>query len=318
MTVAEMKVADVLQKLSVFHSILVATDFSEASRSALAEGVALAGRYNSKLSIVHVIPPDWRYEMLPNPPEIDLERIGAERKLQAQVRDLHPDREADSILIKHGPVSKAVLAAIAESDADLLLIGTHGRGGLSKLALGSVAEELLRTVPCPVMTIGPKAAAFVTDRPELKAILFAVDFGAGSTKALPLVLQLARTHRARLILLNVIPPAPTPSSSLSAYAPASLAADELQGWEANSSKHAIQKLRKWIGAKGQLEQEPEYVVGRDFLTEGILAAASKFEAGLIVMGSNWSPLAKLAAHLPWTAVHEVIHDASCPVLTVAG
>jgi nucleotide-binding universal stress UspA family protein len=67
-----------------------------------------------------------------------------------------------------------------------------------------------------------------------------------------------------------------------------------------------------------LDPEPKYVVGIDLLPEGILSAASQFNADLIVMGANRKTSGRVAAHLPWTAVHHVIHDALCPVLTVSG
>jgi len=139
MSVTEMRVEEISEKISVFRSILMATDLSEASHPALSCGIALGARYDSRLSVVHVFHADWRYEMLSNPPEIDLERMDARKQLDAMIRKLRPDRKVDSIMVKGSPVAKAVLSAITRSGADLLLIGTHGRGGLSKLALGSVA-----------------------------------------------------------------------------------------------------------------------------------------------------------------------------------
>lgn len=315
MTVSEMKLEEVSQRVSVFRSILMATDFSEASRPVLSCGIALGARYDSRLSVLHVLRADWRYEMLANPPEIDLERKDARYQLDALISHLQPDRKVDSILVKGGPVAKAVLSTITRLGADLLIIGTHGRGGLSKLALGSVAEVLLRTAPCPVMTIGPKAK-IDTHGPDFPTILFATDFGAASTKALPLVASLVRAHKAKLFLLHMVPPMPTTSVSLSAYAPATAAAEEFQEWESATGKRSRQQLRQWFMAHATSEQEPEYIVGTDFVTEGILTAASKFKTGLIVMGTNRSASPRVTAHLPWTAVHEVIHDAPCPVLTV--
>ena len=94
---------------------------------------------------------------------------------------------------------------IEEKAIDLLVIGTRGRGGVRKLALGSVAEELLRVAPCPVMTIGPQVenAAF-TREAGFHTILFATDFGKGSAKAMPLTLALARAQQAQLILFRLV------------------------------------------------------------------------------------------------------------------
>jgi hypothetical protein len=73
-----------------------------------------------------------------------------------------------------------------------------------------------------------------------------------------------------------------------------------------------------LPAETGLQQDPDYVVGTDFLAEGILTASSKFKVDLIVMGANQSASARMAAHNPWAAVHEVVRYAPCPVLTLAG
>ncbi len=163
--------------------ILVATDFSEPSRRALCDALALAAENNAQLSVIHVLQPDRKYGALENPPELDLERIAAERQIKALVDELGPEQNIHTTLVKHGPVAEQVAAVIEEEGIDLLVIGTRGRGGLQKMALGSVAEELLRIAPCPVMTIGPKAdIATITHGPGFHRILFATDFGKGSAE----------------------------------------------------------------------------------------------------------------------------------------
>jgi nucleotide-binding universal stress UspA family protein len=319
MTVAGLNTPLTSKTSAAFRYILVATDFSEASRRALCDALVLAKENSAQLSLIHVLQPDRQYGALENPPELDLERIAAEKQIKALVDELGPELKIDTTLVKHGPVAEQVAAVIEEQAIDLLVIGTRGRGGLQKLALGSVAEELLRVAPCPVMTIGPKAdIATVTNGPGFHRILFATDFGKGSAKALPLALALARAQQAKLILLHMIPPMPATSASLSAYAPAVAAADELEQWEESSRKRCLKQLRECLPAETGLEQEPEYVVGTDFLAEGILTAAAKFKVDLIVMGANRTASAKAAAHIPWAAVHEVVRNAPCLVLTVAG
>jgi len=304
---------------SVFRHILVATDFSAPSHRALCNALVLASEYDAEVSVVHVLHPDFKYAALENHPEIDLERIAAEREINALVEEFGPEKKIDATLVRHGPIAEQVVALIEEQSIDLLVIGTRGRGGLQKLALGSVAEELLRAAPCPVMTIGPKAdIALVSQGPGFHRILFATDFGKGSVRALPLALALARAQQAKLILLHMISPMPATSASLSAYAPAGAAADELQEWADSSRKRCLKQLRDCLPQATGLEQEVEFVVGTDFMPEGVLTASAKFKVDLIVMGANRTPSAKTAAHIPWSAVHEVVRYAPCPVLTVAG
>jgi nucleotide-binding universal stress UspA family protein len=302
------------QSTQVFHSILVATDFSPASRRALSGALSLAVTNDADVSLVHVFHTDWRYEMLESPPEIDLERTDAQQKLDAEVRAVHSTREIHPILIQQQLVAQSILMALAQSHADLLVVGTRARTGLLKIVLGSVAEELLRSAPCPVMSIGPKS----TMSSRIKTILFATDFGAGSIKALPTVSNLAQGQKANLILLHMLPLMPATSTSLSAYSPANAGAEALEDWDSSLRKLSLQQLREWATSAASLQPEPKYVVGIDLLPEGILTAAARFRADLIVMGANRRTSGRVTAHLPWTAVHHVIHDAPCPVLTVAG
>jgi nucleotide-binding universal stress UspA family protein len=320
MTVAETETQlKASQSGAAFHHVLVATDFSEPSRRALCDALVLAAEQNAQLSVVHVLHSDRKYAALEDPYELNLERIAAEKEIKALVDKLGPEQKIDIALVKRGPVAEQVAALIEEKQIDLLVIGTRGRGGLQKLALGSVAEELLRIAPCPVMTIGPKAdISVITHGHGFHRILFATDFGKGSAKALPLAIAMARAQQAKLIMLHMIDPMPATSASLSAYAPAGAAADEMDDWEKTSRKRCVAQLQECLPVEVGLEQEIEFVVGTDFLPEGVLTASAKFKVDLIVMGANRTSSAKAAAHVPWSAVHEVVRYAPCPVLTVAG
>ena len=101
----------------------------------------------------------------PLPQALDLRRLDAENQMKhfvevSTIGDLtHHSR------VEQGPVT-AVLSSIVENEGiDLLVLATHGRGGLKKLALGSVAEEMLRLVPCLVLTVGQNAPALTAGAP---------------------------------------------------------------------------------------------------------------------------------------------------------
>jgi nucleotide-binding universal stress UspA family protein len=318
MSIAPLNIPTVSQAAHVFHHILMATDFSQASERALSGAIALAAQNQAHLSVVHVLHTDWRYEVLDNPPELDLERKDAQRRLESATRDIGFGRAIDSIIARHGPVPQKVLALAEQIGADLLVIGTRGRAGLTKLALGSVAEELLRIAPSPVITFGPKANVATTlPQSAFRSILFATDFGAGSVKALPYVRALAAAPSTRLALLHMIASMPA-TANLSAYAPASAVADEFQQWEGSSRASSLEQLKEWWLRDSKQEREPEYIVATDFLPEGMLIAAERRHCDLLVMGANHAASPRLAAHIPWSAVHEVIRQASCPVMTCAG
>ena len=315
MVVTESEVHGAATATGVFHHILAAIDFSPVSRQALCTAHRLACEHHATLDIVHVCHPDWRYELLENPPELGLEENDLHLRLNGLAHEAGIPDGLQPVLLPYAPVAATIVRFASDVHADLIVLGTHGRGGLRMFALGSVAERVLRTAGCPTLTVGPEAV--VPEQEHFRSIVFATDYGQGSAKALPLVLALAAQQQSKLILLHMIPPMPASSTSLSSYAPGTIAADEVEEWEESSRKRSLRQLKEWLPPVTGLQQEPEFIVGTDFLPEGILTAAAKFHADLVVMGANRTGAARLAAHIPWTAVHEVICHARCPVLTVA-
>lgn len=149
--------------------ILVATDFSEPSDAAVTYGRALARNFNATLHVVHVIG--------------NLSSIvyGAEAyavgwpELQQEVEDAARKQLADRLVDSDAPplptlrvvlTSDAPAAAIVDyagrEHIDLIVTGTHGRGGVAHLLMGSVAERVVRTAPCPVLTVRHPEHEFVT------------------------------------------------------------------------------------------------------------------------------------------------------------
>lgn len=317
MSLAEASIAEIPSKAGLFHHILVATDFSKASERAFAEAMVIATENDAQISLVHVVNADWRYEMLESPPEIDLEEAEAKARMRTFINTLAPGSEIPSTLISRGPSAPSVATYAMRTGVDLLVIGTRGRGGFSKLALGSTAEELLRIAPCPVMTVGPRAEITLAKN-AFQNILFATDFGKGSNQALKIALSLAQKSRAKLVLLHMTAPMPVTSTGLSDFAPAGPAADDVQEWQRASRAKSLRQLKECLPAGIHLEQQPDFVTGTDLCPEGVLTAAEQFRADIIIMGANCSIPAKVMAHMPWTAVHEVVRKAPCPVLTVAG
>jgi len=300
-----------------FKHILVATDLSPISANALRYATLIARRYHSALTVAHVIPREPRSSVPldPLPRDMDTTRLSAEQAVEKIDHELSAQRIPHHMLLERGSVREIILAEIKRSDIDLLIIGTHGRGGFKKLALGSFAEELLRLAPCPVLTVGPHVRPPDTDR--LQSILFATDFGPASTRAVPLALSLAEENAARLCFLNLISPMPIADVSLAAYAPPTYAADDMTEWQVREQERARRKLVSLIPADAKLAHVPEYLVSADFTAEGILEAAQTHCVDLIIMGANHAASARVAAHIPWAITHKVLSSAQCPVLTVA-
>jgi len=148
-----------------FNNILVATDFSESSDSALAYGRALARRLDATLHVVHVVGnltglAGGAGGLPPALPDIQQELENTARK---QLDDLLASPENNDELsmanrvLKNLVVSNAAAQAIVEyarqEPIDLIVTGTHGRGAVSHMLLGSVAERVVRVAPCPVLTV---------------------------------------------------------------------------------------------------------------------------------------------------------------------
>jgi nucleotide-binding universal stress UspA family protein len=143
--------------------VLVATDFGEASDVALRYGSELARRFGARLHVVHVIE-DYisRANSLPGVPEsyIDWGRwkteaiAAAERELTVRVSD--DERASGRATISafvSGSIPRALIDYAREHKIDLIVAGTHGRGVVGHLVMGSVAEQILRHAPCPVFIV---------------------------------------------------------------------------------------------------------------------------------------------------------------------
>jgi len=250
------------------------------------------------------------------PKEIDRSQIEAESQMKMLADRARAEGIASHTMVERGGASAVIPRLIQEAGVDLLVLGTHGRGGLKKLVLGSVAEELLRLVSCPVLTVGPNVAPSASARGNFERILFATDFGPGATKALPYALFLAKEYSARLVLLHMIPPIPVIQIGLESYGAASYAAEELTNQESTARQESKRRLQQLLLRETEQVFEPEYVIASDFLPEGILDVAAERSAGLIVMGATRPRSARAAAHIPWTVVHHVLSQARCPVVTV--
>src|SRR6185503_18408889 len=103
--------------------------------------------------------------------------------------------------VRHGEIWDGLEQVISQHNADVIVTGTRGRRGLRKLIMGSVAEEILRVSPVPVLTVHPEAGQTCPHEP--RTILFPTDFSADSMRALAYALSLAQEFQARMIFLHV-------------------------------------------------------------------------------------------------------------------
>jgi nucleotide-binding universal stress UspA family protein len=138
--------------------LLFATDFSEAARAAWPTARSLAAAFGAELILEHVIPPLGVQGDLPS--EVFLRYWeGARAQAGLELAKLGAEAEGEGVRVRArveaGRAADEILRAAEEERADLIVMGTTGRSGVRRLLLGSVAAEVIRLAPCPVVTVGP-------------------------------------------------------------------------------------------------------------------------------------------------------------------
>lgn len=302
-----------LGKSVTFKNILVATDFSDASKHALQCAAAITDLNGAELFILHAVPPEPHLPVPldPLPASADREFSEAKLNLEKAVSTGLLSHVHHEGILEHGPVGEVVLDAIQREKIDLLVLGTHGRTGLKKLVLGSVAEELFRRAPCPVLTVGPSA---VPAR-QIRKVLFATDFGPSSRQALPYAIDFANQTGGELILLHVVSPFP-----VDYVGPLWYPGTDLVEREESSRQESLKRLRDLLPSNSGLSCYVDHVVEVHLAPEGIINFAKQHEVDLIVMGvrESGTNAPRLSAHMPWATAYDVVCHAACPVLTIRG
>jgi nucleotide-binding universal stress UspA family protein len=283
------------------HSVLIATDFSRCSSVAVNFGLELAHEYQANAYLVFVLPSD---DFLLAGPDAYVAAKDAARRdllqLKAELQHTHSYTEGEDyhLLLMEGDVAQSILDCARQNKSDVIVVGTHGRSGLGKMLMGSVAERIFRQSPVPVMTVGPH-----WHRPGRgfapRNILLAADFTPASESAAQYAGTLAREHSAKLTVLHVLEDA-----QLKGIADRAVV---MQGIE--------QKLAALMGRDADGVQLCCRVeVGKVVPT--ILRTEVEIDADLLVMGVR--PWSGFRDRLMWPNAYEIVREAACPVLTVRG
>ncbi len=282
-------------------NILLATDFSASSEAALPHALALARRYDACLYVAHVIRPDL-FDIMPSD-ELLSARQRARRHAEGEMSRMMVSGRlrgiAHQVLIEEGPLWSTLSEVIESHDVDLAVVGSHGRTGSRKLLLGSVAEEIFRLAQCPVLTVGPHAAA---NRPaeSVKRVIYATDFRPHSERAAAYALSLAQENEAVLTLLHIVKDAVVNSPCN-----AGILRDFF-----------VRRMKALVPSGAEAWCQVEYAVEFGEPAAEILRMAEEHGAELIVLGIRRS--ATFAGHLPPATAYKVVCQARCPVLTVRG
>lgn len=295
-------------------NLLFATDFSEVSEAALPYVTAFSLRYGSTIHVAHALPDTAMVGLgSPDPALVGAVYEGVHSAAQERIQQLgkrlagYPYRT----YLRHGKVCAMVADLIGTQHIDLLVLGTHGRTGLGRLSMGSVAEEIFRLSPVPVLTIGPRvrsAAECIRARHDhdlpsapigFRRILYATDLHPDTEHACSYAVSLARQFRSNLTLLHVI-----------------------ENYGERLHEHpkpideALGKLRDLLPDEETFRYMPELLARYGSPAEVILQAAEESDADLVVMGVKPSVGHLMPTHLGGSTAHRVVVGANCPVLTV--
>lgn len=288
--------------------ILFPTDFSDTSSAALGHALMLAHRFDAALTMLHAAASnetakDLRFPEV-NPAANEFEDTLAEQL--AQIIGAEPSRKLciDRVVHRNPDPVQEICSFSNANNIDLIIMGTHGRTGLSHLLSSSVTEHVVRSANCPVMTV--KACKQSSEATPYFDILVPVDFSPYSQKALRYGRTLAHVFEANLHLLHVLDQPIHPAHY-------GLGDDLLMRLnpEVQRRSHAeMERLISRLGAEARYQTHVRE--GRAY--SEIVRFVQEEECDLVVMGTHG--LSGLEHFLLGGTTEKVMRHASCPVLAV--
>ena len=288
-----------------FSHILCPVDFSDTSQHALDHAAAIAHRDQARLTVLYV------FVNLPSmdvPPLVlspaDRERIRVD--LQRMCAKMPPDVPVEFRILEAEGVQRTILAEQADLDADLLVLGTHGRSGFQHMVLGSVTEKVIRSVKCPTLVVPPRAPDVPPGVPVRPArILCPIDFSESSIKAFTHARELADQTGARLTAIAVVDIAYELRDS------AMLANVDVEAIARETESDTRRRLSALVGHGAK---PVDAVVASGSAPTTVLEHAARLGTDLIVMGVHGR--GALDLRLFGSTTHQVIRRATCPVLVI--
>lgn len=283
--------------LPSFARILLVTDFSATSVAAAPFAALLAEYYGAFVVVAHVVPVEPQAnDVSQAQTEIDQARAAAEAQLQKFIGESPLGECNYETVVAQGSVWEVLAGVVEEKHIDLVVLGTHGRSGVGKLLMGSVAQRIFSLAPCPVLSVSPRARMSWGPDHRLARILYATDFSPAALKALPYALSLAKVSHAELVLLHAPESAEATSN------------DIVMGYHQHLSALIPAQHRSWC-------KSDTLVIPGD-PARAILDAAAKNNADLIVLGAHAYEGSLSHFQVPLSIAYRVVAHAPCPVLRV--
>jgi nucleotide-binding universal stress UspA family protein len=157
--------------MSGYRRICCPVDFSDSSHLGLVEAARIARREGAALTVLHVKEPQVQYiegPFAPPPPPHEEDSFPALEEWRAEAEGIR-EGPVDAVLLG-APVVPAINGFARDTGVDLIVLASHGRTGLARLMLGSVAEAVIRTAPCPVLVLRTPLAPSAREEEEAERI----------------------------------------------------------------------------------------------------------------------------------------------------
>lgn len=292
------------------NKILAPVDFSPASRYGLVFAAEVAARFHSQVHLLYVVEPpslpEWGYAHLAIK-EAKLRSAAAERLQQLPLECSIEPRLIHSTKVRSGRADWEICGAAVEQGTDLIVLASHGLGGLKHAFIGSTAERVVRHAPCPVLTVRDRALGREEmGRPSFapKRIVVTTDFSEASTKAFLYAAALARKFEATLTLLHVVP----------SHFPVEISQMGIVLEENRLLAAARERLPRFREVELDQHLRVETFVSNGSPAHEICATAKTQNADLIVISTHGHTGLKRFAL--GSVTENVVRHAPCPVLVV--
>jgi len=282
----------------IFRKLLVAIDFGPQTSQVLKTAVAVAKSFRAEMLLVHAVcPVILGTGAEPVPADSYLIALEAARTRMADLvrREVALESIRHREIVEYAAAIELVGRKVHDERVDLVIAGSHGAHGMERLALGSVAETMLRHLNCPVLVVGPHAKSSVS---PFRSVLLASSLRLAGLRAAQYASGLAEKFHSKLTLLHVIE---------------QVAGNDTIESEL-SSHHAQKELMRLLPADVNLYSKTQVRIGYGNPADTITLIAGETYASVIVCGVGENAL--LADHALGSTLAQVIRKARCPVLCV--
>lgn len=288
-------------------SILVPVDFSKRSVLAAEHGAALARRFDSRLTFVHVVPPspyeyaafDEGFYAAASWPTLDEVRVELTKRLEELEKEASIDRPAEKVL-RRGDPALEIEAAAREAGADMIVMPTHGAGPFRRFVLGSVTSKILHDTKLPVFTGTHVPELAPVNREPYKRIACAVDLHEHSEQTLRWAWEFAQAFEEDLIVIHAAPQILLGPAYSEWFPP------ESQQEAIAKARDRVERMLSAIGARAEIHVEAAEPI------EYIAKTADEAYADILIVGrSIEGGVLGIREH-----AFSLIREAPCPVISV--